>query len=189
MMSGSQLKEEKVLFEKLYEDEHKMRRAEEALKREINRDKVLFEKSNKGKNQDNQNQESCTVSSVHDKVEKLKNKLTKREKVKWRPEKLVCKRFELKDPYENVVLDDIEKNSIKKLGEKTFEKGGNYGDLNFNNSSGMNKIQKEILTEEANIKNYKTSGAYIQTLNNEKNAEIIVNSEVKKSIFDQIFDD
>jgi len=180
LMTGSQLSEERILFQKLYEDEQKMKRAEDALKREINRDKLMFEKSKSCEEQPRK------PISVQEKLEKLKNKLTKREKVKWRPDRLVCKRFEIKDPYENVIIDDVEVKNTKKLGDKTFERGG---DIIFNNTSGMNAIQKEILNEEIKHKNMINSSSYIKSSNNDKNAEILVNSDVNKSIFEQIFDD
>ena len=76
MMTASQIREEKLLFAKLFDDEMKTRRAEEYLQKEIKNDDV-------SKNTDE--------LKIEEKIEKLKDKLSKRDKCKWIPNKLLCK--------------------------------------------------------------------------------------------------
>ena len=156
LTTASQLREEKILFEKLYEDEQKLKQAEEALKNEIMKQKDI------------------TSSKTDDEPHKIENNIVKREKTKWQPDKILCKRFKLKDPYENVVNTKDEK--ITK---------------------NLNELQKEIFKEEARIYNYSRHHHFNQNnpdlnlkmTNNEKNSFIIINAKPDLNLFEEIFGD
>ena len=156
MTTASQIREEKILFEKLYEDEQKLKQAGEALKTEIRK------------------QTDTTSSKTEDEIQKKENDIVKREKTKWQPDKILCKRFKVKDPYENVVNTKDEKIS-----------------------KNLNELQKEIFKEEARIHNYSQHHHYnpsnpdlnLKMTNNEKNSFIIINAKPDLNLFEEIFGD
>jgi hypothetical protein len=167
-MTASQIREEKLLFAKLFDDEMKTRRAEEYLQKEIKNNDV-------SKNTDE--------LKIEEKIEKLKDKLSKRDKCKWIPNKLLCKRFKIKDPFEHSVQIENINNKLSDKKSK-FERGDDL-----NNSMGvlhgLNSVQKNAIKDEEK----QTTPSFIKNLNNEKNKQIIINSTSNTSIFDQIFGD
>jgi G patch domain-containing protein 1 len=156
LTTASQIREERIFFEKLYEDEQKLKQAEKALKTEIRK------------------QTDTTSSKTEDEIPKKENDIVKREKTKWQPDKILCKRFKVKDPYENVVNTKDEKIS-----------------------KNLNELQKEIFKEEARIHNYSQHHHYnpnnpdlnLKMTNNEKNSFIIINAKPDLNLFEEIFGD
>jgi hypothetical protein len=156
LTTASQIREERSLFEKLYEEEQKFKQAEEGLKTEIRKqNKLEIEMAEDAKSI---NKENNTV---------------KREKIKWQPDKILCKRFKLKDPFENVVNTNDNKN-LKNL----------------------NELQKEIFKEEARIHNYQhphhrhpsnNPEQDLKMINNDKNSFLIINAKPDLNLFEEIF--
>lgn len=158
LMTAAEIREEKNLFAQLYEDEQKLKKTEEAIKTQI--------RNNKETDNKEQSKEG-TAKSVRDKV-------------KWKPEKLLCKRFKLKDPYENL----IEKEDKNK---------------------SLNNLQSQILKEESRTRHYSHSHTHhpqshdkdnkhlsshdIKASNNEKNSFFIINAKPDVNLFDEIFGD
>jgi len=167
MMTASQIREEKILFAKLYDEEMKTKRAEEYIENEIKKEGNVMDQS-----------------IVEEKIEKLKEKLSKRDKCKWVPNKLLCKRFKVKDPYEHSISFEDINDKKKETNKSKFERGE---DLNNSTGTiyGLNSIQKSVIKEEEKY----TNSSFIKNQNNEKNTQIILNSTPNISLFDQIFGD
>lgn len=130
LMSASEIKEEKILFEKLYEQEQELKASQDKTRTDI--------KKSRGDAQDN-------VSEVT------------REKVKWAPDKMLCKRFNLKDPYENLLQ-----------------------------TGSISSLQKQIMKEEG-IKSAHHDKGDLKSINNEKNALLILNTKPDVNLFEEIF--
>jgi hypothetical protein len=133
LLSSADIKEEMGLFQQLYEEEQKLKRDELAYKK--------------------------LESGGFNTVGETTVKKVIREKGKWKPDKLLCKRFKLKDPYEGVAAGNI------------------------------NAVQKQIMKEEGINLNTVGANANIHAVNNEKNTEIIVNNNIDLNLFEAIFGD
>jgi hypothetical protein len=159
LMTASSLREEKILFERIYEADQNIRKAEEDLKTEVRR------QTNINPEEDHEKEE----------VKELTKRKVIREVTKWRPDKLLCSRFKLKDPFENLIeIKDSKTNQSK------FVKGEVY------ENKGLNSLQNQLIKEEGISSSNTTT---MKAMNNERNNIMLLNGQADLNLFEEIFGD
>jgi len=189
-MSQKQLKLENKQFATLYNENSKIKKNEEMKKVEL--------KVNPSNNSESE--------QLKERIEKIKNTEVKPDVSTWKPNSILCKRFKIKDPFENKIntvqsKDDNNNESI------TFRKGEN----NYSMSSLQYQLFKQETSKFANKNansnanantNNKTNDSIINNpivpaiiesnndikiSNNKKNVFEAMNSKVDMNLFDEIF--
>ena len=168
LMNGTETKIERNIFEKLYNEEIRLRKLEQSNKTEI------------------KNTHESESEELKERIEKIKNREVIREKIIWKPEKVLCKRFKLKDPFENKINNivnsrfDNEKNNISfKKGETNYSMSSLQYQLFKQENPNVN-INLNLNKPAEPLKDLKCS-------NNEKNVFDIVNSKTDVNLFEEIF--
>lgn len=171
LMTATDAKVERNLFEILYKEELRLRKLAESQKAEI------------------KNPHLSESDQLKERIEKIKSKEIKREKTLWRPEKVLCKRFKLKDPFENKINAVINSKFNNEAQSVSFKKG----DVKYS----MSNLQYELFKQEYSTctsSRPKTNSSQdpvkdIKNVNNEKNVFEIVNSKPDINLFEEIFGD
>jgi len=174
LMSASDSKIERELFEKSYKEELRLRKEEQNKKNEI------------------KNPQLSESELIKDRIEKIKNREVKREKITWKPEKTLCKRFRLKDPFENkinsVISNATSSNSVREDTNITFKKGEvkyTMSNLQYQLFKQENPNYKLLSDKSGNVDPVKD----FKVVNNEQNVFNIVNAKTDVNLFEEIFGD
>ncbi len=154
-MTGIEIREERLLFQNLYETEQKLKKAEENLSNEIKRNTKDY----------------CETSS---------DKKIRREKTKWQPDKLLCKRFKVKNPYENVI-DTVAKKGLNDLQNSILKEEKHRAQVIINSGNQLPASMTSIIHGDGSTE------LSIKQINNEKNSFVILNSNPDINLFSEIF--
>jgi len=180
LMSSSDSKAEREQFERLYGEELSIRNQEQISKSEI------------------KNPQLSQTDQMKERIEKIKSRDIKREKNIWKPEKVLCKRFKVKDPFENKINSVVNakgdnQNNDRDLLNVTFKKG----DVKYTMSSLQYQLFKQ---ENPNLTTLKSEGSVkvntagdnnkdFKSANNENNVFKVINAKTDVNLFDEIFND
>jgi hypothetical protein len=178
LMSSSDSKAEREQFERLYGEELSIRKQEQISKSEI------------------KNPQLSQTDQMKERIEKIKSREIKREKNIWKPEKVLCKRFKVKDPFENKINSVVNakgdnQNNDRDLLNVTFKKG----DVKYTMSSLQYQLFKQ---ENPNLTSLKSEGSVkvntagdknkdFKSANNENNVFKVINAKTDVNLFDEIF--
>jgi len=173
LMSAIDSKIERELFEGLYKEELRLRKQEQISKSEI------------------KNPHLSETDELKSRIEKIKNREIKREKFSWKPEKILCKRFKLKDPFENKINSIINTQNGENKNDNnniTFKKG----DVKYS----MSSLQYQLFRQEnPNLssadakKGINDQNKDIKKSNNESNVFNVINAKTDVNLFEEIFND
>lgn len=177
LMSASESKAERELFDSLYKQELLIRKQEQIKKTEI------------------KNPQLSETELMKERIEKIKSREINREKIIWKPEKVLCKRFKVKDPFENKINSVIGSKGINNDVDRdgvnvTFKKG----EVKYTMSSLQYQLFKQenpnvSLKSEGSGKVAIEAGKDIKSSNNENNVFKVINAKTDVNLFDEIFND
>jgi hypothetical protein len=206
LMSIEQLKIENKQFSTLYNEHCRIKKNEELKK-------VELKSSGPGPGSGSVSEGiSLSINSESDKlkekIENIKNTEIKAEISVWKPNTIICKRFKIKDPFENKI-NIIQSNNNEINESISFRKGDNnysmsslqyqlfkqetskFSNNNKNISNNDNKPIESILNKpiepintNINISNINND---IKISNNKKNVFEAMNTKIDMNLFDEIF--
>lgn len=173
LMTNDQSKSEKKEFEDLYQKQ-KERKMKDNLK------KVELTSGN-----------LCEIEQIKEKIKKIKNSEVKIESSIWKPNPILCKRFKIKDPYENKInsLDHKNEELVKfKKGENNYLMSSlQYQLFKQETNSQNNKDNFDIKLNERTNKSSFQGIEEIKDANNKINIFETINKKMDINLFDEIF--
>lgn len=172
-MRGSEIIKEKQEFEDLYKKNEKKRSAMQSNYINLS----IVEDTSKNRN-----------SEIQSRIDELKKQIKKRIIVNWKPEILLCKKFDIPNPYENkpFIEPDQESEKVHKFKIKDFVKGdtikGNKSEENKQKiQNDGNAFFKEV--QESFIQDLKNDGEIPKI--DENKEKIVENCEKQEEKLEQ----